>query len=587
MRLVLCLCLAAMPCATQTTLTITTGVVTSTIDGKIYGQAVPTDIWGEAVQNRAFEEAIAEGAWRVVDGVLECTGDGKLSFGKAAWGDYEIGVDIVRPDGSGAVVIGARGGAVSGAALENGRSYHVRVRVAGGRLEAWLDGRALPGVAAPDEHGAAFLGTRGGPARFTNLKVTALDGAVLFSGLPLPARHWLAVGAVEAALTGEDPLNGATCVRLAVGSSEGGVEQRGLAVRAGDTLRGSLWLRGHAAGATVRLMDGGQVLASQLLPAAHDQWQEFQLALTPSASSNDATLRILLPTPSLAFLDQVSLMPDSARATGGFRPERLQALAGLRPTILSWSGADWRSGIGPQAKRIHGFGIDEAVALAGKVGAQLLVKAAGDARVLVEYCKAQSCRLRYLELPSGQEIAAIKQLDPAIRTVSPAAEADYRVVTSANNAKGKIFLADWNPVGSDWSAALDTAAQLNAMERNPAFGIAVATPVDSAAPAYAVMKLYREHLGTDVLDLRIAGGGLNAIATRTAEGSKIYLKLVNRGSQAEQVEVALRGDFPMLSAGMQIVDEGGRVIAGQVERSGLSARFRVPAASVAVVTLGR
>ena len=50
-------------------------------------------------------------------------------------------------------------------------------------------------------------------------------------------------------------------------------------------------------------------------------------------------------------------MPDSSRATGGFRPDLLKAIEELRPPIIRWPGGSfvskyrWKDGIGPQHKR--------------------------------------------------------------------------------------------------------------------------------------------------------------------------------------------------------------------------------------------
>src|SRR6516225_8909500 len=95
---------------------------------------------------------------------------------------------------------------------------------------------------------------------------------------------------------------------------DGGIEQPGIVVRAGDTLRGTLRVSGDSQGVTVRLLDGKNVLASATGPA---------LALTPSASSSAATLQILLPPGSDLKVEEITLMPDSTRATDGFHPDLL------------------------------------------------------------------------------------------------------------------------------------------------------------------------------------------------------------------------------------------------------------------------
>ena len=589
MRPLLVGCFAATLALGQSvSLTVTTGVVRSTVDEKIYGvnldPRLASGIWGEVVRNRSFEETLTRGPWRVNNGVLECArGDGRFRFGEAAWHDYEVAVDAVRPEGGGAILIGAanytvilggdryelvRDDAVlqrAAGQIESGRAYQVRLRMERQRLQVWLDGSPLFD-AAEGGSGPAFVGTRGGAGNFAHLKVTALAGTVLLPGIPLAAYDWYVAGAIEAPLTGVEPLNGTQSVRLVLREGEGGIEQHGIAVRAGDSLRGSLWMRGRAQGVTVRLVDGARVLASHQLAAPGEQWSEIPLALAPADTSADATLQILVRGPAVIFVDQVSLMPDSARATGGFRADLLQALAALHPPILRWEAGDWKGAIGPQAKRSAPFGIDEAVALARKVGAQLVPVAGNDPRELLEYCR--SCGLRYVEVVPGMvRLVPLKDADPPIKIVS-----------------------GWNTQND----GLRVAAALNVMERSGVVRMAAADGLIgfdpsnwSPAPGYAVLKLYREHYASDVLQMGGDAGGLDAIATRTADGGRIFVKLINPRNDSTPVEVALRGDFPLAGAAMQVMSAEGRLDAAPVERAGLSVRFRVPAQCLAVVTLAR
>lgn len=106
------------------------------------------------------------------------------------------------------------------------------------------------------------------------------------------------------------------------------------------------------------------------------------------------------------------------------------------------------------------------------------------------------------------------------------------------------------------------------------------------------MKLFRDHFAPDLLAISGDLGDLSATATRSTDGSTIYLKLVNPREQEVSLEVTLRGDFPLLAAAMQLVAPDTtraavRAVPGEVERAGMSARFRLPRRSVAVVSLSR
>ncbi len=207
-----------------------------------------------------------------------------------------------------------------------------------------------------------------------------------------PFRHWQFYGQGTVAADAVNPLNCDVSARLNCVTGEAGLEQSSLCVRAGETYRGSIWVRGQAAGGlVVRLLDGKIRLAELSLPAPADEWREIPIAFKPSGAADNATLQIGVRGAGLVWLDQVSLMPDSWRANGGFRPDLLQAIAELHPTVLRWPGGSyantyrWKSGIGPQAQRrtgpkavwddldVNSLGTDEYVALCRKVGAQPLI----------------------------------------------------------------------------------------------------------------------------------------------------------------------------------------------------------------------
>jgi alpha-N-arabinofuranosidase len=612
--------------------------------------------------------------------------------------------------------------------MENGRWYRLRFGIEGTHLQVWLDGKVLfdlPAAGGPG-NGQAFVGVRGGPASFAHLSVKSTAGAPLLAGVPTAARHWYAIGTGEAALDTNLPLNGKQSLRLDAHSADFGIEQPGYAVRAGDALRGSLWLSGSAPGLLVRLVDDGKVLAEQKVDAPTEEWKEFPLLLLPSATSGNATLQILARIRSVVKLDQVSLMPDSSRANGGFRPDLTQAAAALHPPVIRWPGGSfvenykWKDGIGPQAKRAGkngwdewdplSFGIDEFLAFAHKVGAEpVIVIWVGpreqvdravylqDAVDLVEYCngpadrgwgkiRAQNghpepYRVKYWEIDNEiwgmpaavyvdvlrQFVPAMKKVDAGIRTIACGSgqlgghwpEGDLAVIRDAaqlvdylsihhyenadrfaegpaaaekfwksleeeiaksKNPKLKLFVSEWNAQSTDWRTGLYAGGILNAMERDAAVGMAtpalwlrhVTAPAwDNAfinfdqrtwfpAPNYVVMKLYRDHFAPDLLEITGNLGDLNATATRTADGERIYLKLVNPGGQEISVQVALRGDFPLLAASMQMVAPDSlaarntleqpsvvQAVEGKIERTGMSVRVRLPRWSVAVVTLSR
>ena len=310
------------------------------------------------------------------------------------------------------------------------------------------------------------------------------------------------------------PLNGRQSLRIVSQDADSGIEQTGYAVRAGDALRGSLWLSGTGPGLIVRLLEGDKVLAQQAITAPTADWTEFPLLLTPTTASANATLRIEARPHSDVKLDQVSLMADSSRANGGFRPDLTQAVIALHPPVLRWQAGNWKNAIGPQSKRIGddaSFGIDEFLAFARKVGAEPLIvvpvdraEYLQDALDLFAYCndppdgawgkiRAQNghpepYRVKYWEIGDqvstppapdcaavlGQLVPVMKKTDRAIRIIAGCSRqpfganlADFLDVPyaeyAAQSKSPKLFVSAWNA-----ETALDTGTILNALERDPA-----------------------------------------------------------------------------------------------------------------------
>jgi alpha-N-arabinofuranosidase len=243
----------------------------------------------------------------------------------------------------------------------------------------------------------------------------------------------------------------------------------------------------------------------------------------------------------------------------------------------------------------------------------------------------EPCRVKYWEIGSqvlnppmpdcvealGQLVPVMKKADPAIRLIDGCSRqpgganyVDFLEVPysqyAAQSRSPKLLVSGWNA-----QTGLEAGGTLNAMERDPA--VAMAAPAsllrdvtspspDSAlinfdqnswslSPAYVVMKLYREHFAPDLLEIAGDPGGLSANATRTADGDRIFVKLVNPTGQEVPVQIALRGDFPLLAASMQLValdsPPAVQAVDSKIEKTGMTVRFRLPGRSVAVVTLTR
>jgi len=292
----------------------------------------------------------------------------------------------------------------------------------------------------------------------------------------------MAAGQATITADTDNPLNSARSAKIVADGADAGLVQTAFWARQGDALRGSLFVRGSTPdGLRVRLMDGTHVLAEQAVAAPKDQWAEVPVVLTPNADCGNASLQILSKGKGTFWVDQVSLMPDSYKANGGFRTDLLEAINGLRPASMRWPGGSfvgtgggyhWKNAVGPQAKRVGkvgwdeqeplAFGTDEFMALCKKTNAEPVVviylgsRTAGadhgaevkEAAEWVEYCNgpadspmgklraanghAQPYGVKYWEIDNEiwsmqpddyvrvvkEFVPAMKKVDPTIKTIA-------------------------------------------------------------------------------------------------------------------------------------------------------------------------
>jgi alpha-N-arabinofuranosidase len=426
-------------------LTLDTSRTVNPVDVRVYGHflehiyhSVNGGLWGEVVWNRSFEQRPTRGLWSS-DGQGEVVQkqlaeDVRRVFGDPAWTDYELTLEARKDAGAEGFLILLRSGTGDDAGnfywanlggwgngrhgLERGRTgerqhevdrgtpgriepdrwYRIRARCEGPHIQVWIDDQPVIDFVdreAPHLAGAVGLGTWNTRARFRNVKLTSLDGqTTLLDGIPPEgpesgvAKFWTGYGPGQFGFDIRDPFNShaSQTVRNET-TAEVGLAQTHLVVRKGDALRGSIWFRGSSPkGLAVRLLDGETVLAqTKQVTFLSEGGTTLPLVLDPSADCDDATLQIAALGPCSLAVDQVSLMPDSSAATGGFRPDLLAKMDALQAPLIRWPGGcfasayRWKDGIGPQDRRtvypieiwddkdVNSFGTDEFLALCRKL----------------------------------------------------------------------------------------------------------------------------------------------------------------------------------------------------------------------------
>ncbi len=423
--------------------TIDPGKVLNRIDEKVYGHffehiyhSANGGLWGELIWNRSFEEN-SGGRWSIEGDEVVQAGmgtDQRLVFGDPAWTDYEFTLEAQKTGGAEGFLIlfretnprvhywyniggwgnarhqlekagpdrarGAVGPAVPGR-IETGKWHRIRVRCAGNHSQIWLDGKQVLDYTdrrSPNLKGRVGIGTWSTTAKFRNLKVTTLDGKILFTGLPaalepkFDAKHWRLFGPGKAEVEVNDAFNSHACVRIKNDGGTTGIEQDHFDLLAGETYVGSLWAQGSAPeGLTVRLARDGKTIAQQQLAPPDPDWSELSFTLRPQVSDANATFQVVVNGKANVRIDQVSMMPQSWQAQGGFRPDLLQAVNDIKAPIIRWPGGcfaspyRWKDGIGPQHARrvtrrelwddldINSLGTDEFIALCRKVDTEPLI----------------------------------------------------------------------------------------------------------------------------------------------------------------------------------------------------------------------
>ena len=192
-------------------------------------------------------------------------------------------------------------------------------------------------------------------------------------------------------------------------------------------------------------------------------------------------LQIVTTGKADVWIDQVSLMPESSRTNGGFRPDLFQAMKDLKPSLIRWPGGtflngyQWQDGIGPQVKRKGkkgwdefeplSLGIDEFMDLCRRLNAEPLIpldvkvdspEAIQSAVDLIEYCNSPATtqwgrlraenghpepyRIRYWEIGNENWGLGTEKYSEMVRTYVPLmkkADPSIRIIVCGSGGLGK------------------------------------------------------------------------------------------------------------------------------------------------------
>jgi len=367
------------------------------------GRCIYGGIWAEMLEDRKFYYAVGkeESPWELLNAaqlnsfsagaridngrVVLAKGNPleTLVFGDQNWQDYEFSLEAKKNEGTEGFLIifrnvgkgnlywynfggwnnsrhglerdvnGQRSqpaGKGQAGQIETDLWYKIRVKCKGPQLQVWLNDKEM--VDFTDEQhphlsGRVGLGTWRTAAQFRNLKVTSLDGNILFEGLP----------EYKSFMTGNNAYVGEHSVEISPGKSEPrGIRQSGLALRKGKKYKGRVVLAGSAT-VDVSLVWGNAKNQRQTITINQltEQYKKYPLQFTATTDSDDASLEIVAQDQGNLRVGTASLMP--ADNIQGMRPDTLDLLKQLNSPVYRWpggnfvSGYDWKDGLGDPDKR--------------------------------------------------------------------------------------------------------------------------------------------------------------------------------------------------------------------------------------------
>ena len=249
-------------------------------------------------------------------------------------------------------------------------------------------------------------------ATYRNIKLTAIDGTVLFEGtpgdvkIPAVAQQWTAFGdGGKYRLVKDDAVSMRYSQEItAMQNGEAGIFQGPQNIIYGEKYVGSIYAKGKGELIVGLRNSEGQFVTRKSLGKVSKEWKKYEFTLEPqgtsgtgySQSSASGNMRVdgdfaIAVKGGTVQVDMVTMTTQTGLNLGGFRPDILQAVKELHPTCLRWPGGgyvaqyDWKWGIGPQEKRERWahwmwmdydqncFGTDEFIRFCREVGSEPII----------------------------------------------------------------------------------------------------------------------------------------------------------------------------------------------------------------------
>lgn len=282
--------------------------------------------------------------------------------------------------------------------INENRDWHkLRIVCQGKSMKVYWDGKNVMSTSkleASDKNDIT-LWVNYTEALYRNIKVTSLNGkTVYFEGtpedvkIPAVAPQWNAFGNAQFELVKGDAISMDYSQKITA-TSKAGLSQGPQNLKKGDVFIGSIYAKGNGT-LSVGFKRGDSFIAEQKLGVPGLEWKKLDISLPAGQNTGDADFAICVENGTVQF-DMVTLSTEEGLATGGFRPDILQAVKDLHPTTLRWPGGgyagqyQWKWGIGRQEDRFRSpnwqwldydqncFGTDEYIKFCREIGCEPLI----------------------------------------------------------------------------------------------------------------------------------------------------------------------------------------------------------------------
>ena len=217
----------------------------------------------------------------------------------------------------------------------------LRVNINKAKLTIYLNGtqiKTYEDTNSPLTSGYIGLRSYGGSATFRNLKVAGQDVA-FESDSPNVSGMWTALGEGTFDHDSSEPFTGRYAQKISGGQGAGiynmGLNRWGIGINKDVKLKTSMYLKGSGrAEVALQSADGSKEYAREEINGITDNWQRFDVEMTPNDSDPKGRFVLQLAEEGSIWVDQVLLCTDSYP----FRSDITEAFRQQHLTFLRYGG---------------------------------------------------------------------------------------------------------------------------------------------------------------------------------------------------------------------------------------------------------